>query len=316
MADTDFPAEKFTHPDITAKGETRASVAWTGLKTVWFNTGTLCNIECRNCYILSSPKNDRLVYLTLADVMPYLDEVDRMTAGEVEIGITGGEPFMCPDILPIMEAILFREHSLLLLTNAMRPMMRPRIQEGLCRLRDNGLEEKLTLRVSLDSHDPALHDAERGDGAFEEACTGLRWLADEGFQVAIAGRQSLHEDEAAARAGYGALASSLGLSLDAADPKQLVLFPEMIPQDDPPEITTACWGILDKVPESIMCADQRMVIRRKDAARASVTACTLLVDDPAFELGHTLKQATAEPVKLNHPWCASFCVLGGGSCSA
>ena len=44
MADTDFPAEKFTHPDITAKGETRASVAWTGLKTLWFNTGTLCNI--------------------------------------------------------------------------------------------------------------------------------------------------------------------------------------------------------------------------------------------------------------------------------
>ena len=90
----------------------------------------------------------------------------------------------------------------------------------------------------------------------------------------------------------------------------------MIPQDDPPEITTACWGILNKSPDSIMCADQRMVIRRKGAGRASVTACTLLVDDPAFELGHTLKQATAEPVKLNHPWCASFCVLGGGSCSA
>ena len=316
MPDTLFPAQKFSHPDITAKGETRATVAWTGLKTLWFNTGTLCNIECRNCYILSSPKNDRLVYLTLADVMPYLDEVDRMTSGEVEIGITGGEPFMCPDILPIMEAILFRGHSLLFLTNAMRPMMRPRIQEGLRRLRKNGLADKLILRVSLDSHDQALHEAERGEGAFEEACTGLRWLAEEGFQVAIAGRQSLHEDETEARAGYGALAASLGLSLDPADPKQLVLFPEMIPQDDPPEITTACWGILGKSPDSIMCADQRMVIRRKGAGRASVTTCTLLVDDPAFELGHTLKQATAEPVKLNHPWCASFCVLGGGSCSA
>lgn len=316
MPDTHYSHQKFSHPDITAKGETRASVAWTGLKTLWFNTGTLCNVECRNCYILSSPKNDRLVYLTLADVMPYLDEIDRMTSDEVEIGITGGEPFMCPDILPIMEAILFRGHSLLFLTNAMRPMMRPRVQEGLRRLRRNGLTEKLILRVSLDSHDQALHDAERGEGAFEEACNGLRWLADEGFTVAIAGRQSLHEDEAAARAAYGALSASLGLSLDPSDPKQLVLFPEMIAKDDPPEITTECWGILDKSPESIMCADQRMVIRRKGAARASVTACTLLVDDPAFELGHTLKEATAEPVKLNHPWCASFCVLGGGSCSA
>ncbi|MEZ5985021.1 MAG: radical SAM protein [Hyphomonas sp.] len=312
MADTEFPAEKFAHPDITAKGETRASVAWTGLKTLWFNTGTLCNIECRNCYILSSPKNDRLVYLKLDDVTPYLDEIE----GEVEIGITGGEPFMCPEILPIMEAILQCGHSLLFLTNAMRPMMRPRLQDGLRRLRDEGLAEKLTLRVSLDSHDPALHDAERGEGAFAEACAGLRWLAEEGFPVALAGRQSLHEDEAAARQAYGALAASLGLQLDPADPKQLVLFPEMIARDDPPEITTACWGILNKSPDSIMCANQRMVIRRKGAGRASVTACTLLVDDPAFELGHTLAEATAHPVKLNHPWCASFCVLGGGSCSA
>ena len=51
-------------------------------------------------------------------------------------------------------------------------------------------------------------------------------------------------------------------------------------------------------------------------AGATVTACTLLVDDPAFELGASLAEATAEPVRLNHAWCASFCVLGGGSCSA
>ena len=312
MPDTAYPTAKFTHPDVTAKGEARAQVAWTGLKTLWLNTGTLCNIECRNCYIESSPKNDRLVYLTPGDVTPFLDEI----AGEVEIGITGGEPFMCPDILPIMEEVLRRGHSLLFLTNAMRPMMRPRIREGLVRLRDEGLAGKLTLRVSLDSHAPALHDAERGQGAFGEACTGLQWLTAEGFTVALAGRLSLTEDEAAARAAYGTLARSLGLAIDPADPKQLVLFPEMIARDDPPEITTACWGILHKSPDSIMCANQRMVIRRKGAARASVTACTLLVDDPAFELGHTLAEATAEPVKLNHPWCASFCVLGGGSCSA
>ena len=310
MPDTER-ISKFSDPDFTAKGETRASVAWTGLKTLWLNTGTLCNIECINCYIKSSPRNDRLVYLTLADVVPFLDEVD----GTVEIGITGGEPFMCPEILDIMEAVLSRGHTLLLLTNAMRPMMRPRIQEGLTRLQAT-YGPQITLRVSMDSHDVALHDAERGAGAFEEVCKGLAWLAETGIEVAIAGRQALHEDEATAREGYGGLVERLGLAIDPADPKQLVLFPEMVERDDPPEITTACWGILDKAPDSIMCASQRMVIRRKGAARASVVACTLLVDDPAFELGHTLAEATAKPVKLNHPWCASFCVLGGGSCSA
>lgn len=311
MADTLIPNAKFSDPHFTAKGETRASVAWSGLKTLWFNTGTLCNITCANCYIESSPTNDRLVYLTRADVEPYLDELTQ----PAEIGITGGEPFLAPEIIAIMDAALARGHTLLVLTNAMRPMMRPRVQAGLADLAAR-YPHSMTLRVSLDSHDAATHDAERGQGAFAEACAGLRWLAANNIPLALAGRKALHEDEAAARDGYCALIASLGLALDAADPKQLVLFPEMIARDDPPEITTACWGILNKTPDSIMCASQRMVVRRKGAASPRVFACTLLVDDPAFDLGATLAEATAQPVKLNHPWCASFCVLGGASCSA
>ena len=311
MPDSLVPTAKFVDPDITAKGEARASVAWAGLKTLWFNAGTLCNITCANCYIESSPTNDRLVYLTRSDVEPYLDEL----TAPAEIGITGGEPFLAPEIIGIFRAVLTRGHSLLVLTNAMRPMMRPRVQAGLVDLARQ-FPGKMTLRVSLDSHDAALHDAERGAGAFEEACKGLRWLAGAGIGLAIAGRKALHEDEAAARAGYRELIAVLGLGLDADDPKQLVLFPEMIARDDPPEITTACWGILNTAPESIMCASQRMVVRRKGAPGPRVLACTLLVDDPAFDLGDTLAEATAAPVKLNHPWCASFCVLGGASCSA
>ena len=311
MADTLLPHAKFSDPDITAKGEVRASVGWSGLKTLWLNTGTLCNIECANCYIDSSPKNDRLVYLTLADVLPFLDELTE----PAEIGITGGEPFMCPEILQIMRAALERGHSLLVLTNAMRPMMRPRVQAGLQELAAQ-YAPRMTLRVSLDSHDAELNDAERGPGAFAEACSGLVWLSQAGIPLALAGRQSLHESEAAARDGYRGLIDRLGLAIDAGNPKQLVLFPEMIARDDPPEITTACWGILSKAPESIMCSSQRMVVRRKGALAPRVLACTLLVDDPAFDLGDTLSEATSAPVKLNHPWCASFCVLGGASCSA
>ena len=311
MADTLISNARFSDPLTTAKGETRASVAWAGLKTLWFNTGTLCNITCANCYIDSSPTNDRLVYLTRADVEPYLDELTQ----PAEIGITGGEPFMAPEIIAIMDAALSRGHTLLVLTNAMRPMMRPRVQAGLADLAAR-YPSRMTLRVSLDSHDAATHDAERGQGAFNEACNGLSWLASNNIPLALAGRKALHEDEAAAREGYRALIASLGLALDAADPKQLVLFPEMIARADPPEITTACWGILNKAPDSIMCASQRMVVRRKGAAAPRVLACTLLVDDPAFDLGATLAEATAAPVQLNHSWCASFCVLGGASCSA
>ena len=157
MADALIPNAKYSDHCVTAKGEPRASVAWSGLKTLWFNTGTLCNITCANCYIDSSPTNDRLVYLTRADVEPYLAELTQTA----EIGITGGEPFMAPEIIAILDGALARGHTLLVLTNAMRPMMRPRVQAGLADLAAR-YPGRMTLRVSLDSHDSAAHDAERG----------------------------------------------------------------------------------------------------------------------------------------------------------
>ena len=77
--DVDFQPEptpgKFEHPDWTATRERRASVALERLETLWINTGTLCNITCRNCYIESSPSNDRLAYITRAEAAAYYDEI-------------------------------------------------------------------------------------------------------------------------------------------------------------------------------------------------------------------------------------------------
>jgi hypothetical protein len=83
---------------------------------------------------------------------------------------------------------------------------------------------------------------------------------------------------------------------------------------DVPEITTACWGILGVSPATQMCATSRMVVKRKGAAAPAVVACTLIPYDPRFEMGATLAEARRS-VKLAHPHCARFCVLGGGSCS-
>ena len=60
--------KKFTDPDRTAKGQDRAIVPFNKLETLWINTGTLCNIECANCYILSSPTNDSLSYISAKEV--------------------------------------------------------------------------------------------------------------------------------------------------------------------------------------------------------------------------------------------------------
>src|SRR5947209_11485169 len=95
---------KFQNPFVTAKGETRATVALRGLETLWFNTGTLCNLTCRNCYIESSPRNDLLAYLTVAEVDRYLDEIAQDGLPTKLIGFTGGEPFMNPDITPMLRS--------------------------------------------------------------------------------------------------------------------------------------------------------------------------------------------------------------------
>src|SRR5258708_9676196 len=107
---------KFRDPMVTAKGERRASVRLAALRTLWFNTGTLCNITCRNCYIESSPRNDRLVYLGLDDITPYLDEIARERLGTQEIGFTGGQPVMNPPILVMLEECLARCFRTLVLT--------------------------------------------------------------------------------------------------------------------------------------------------------------------------------------------------------
>ena len=303
---------KFRDPLVTAKGETRATVALTGLRTLWVNTGTLCNIACANCYIESSPRNDALAYVTAAELRPFLDEIARDRLPVEEIGFTGGEPFLNRDMPAMLEDVLSRGHRALVLTNAMRPMRNH--AAALLALRDR-YGEALTFRISLDHYGAVLHDQERQEGSFAIALDGLRWLAREGFRIHVAGRAAFGgEGEAAMREGFAGLFAEHALPIDAHDPVALMLFPEMDAAVDVPEITTACWGLLRKSPDSLMCASSRMLVKRRGAAAPAVLACTLLPFDGQFELGATLAEAS-RPVALNHPHCARFCVLGGAACS-
>jgi len=303
--------QKFLDPHITADGKSRAWVDMSALKTLWFNTGTLCNLACINCYIESTPKNDRLVYLTYAEVVSYLDEIKYEGFPTEEIGITGGEPFMNPDIMPILQTCLDRGFRLLVLTNAMRPMMK--CEKELLALKAQYVEQ-MTLRISVDHYKRELHEEERGPRSWEPMMQGLKWLSDNGFKIDIAGRTRWGDDEDALRRGFDDFFKAYGIQIDAYDNKQLMLFPEMDENAPVPEITTECWGILNVHPDDMMCATSRMIVKRKGDDKPSVMACTLLAYDQQFNMGETLKESS-KAVRLNHPHCAKFCVLGGGDCS-
>ncbi|MDP6692434.1 MAG: radical SAM protein [Alphaproteobacteria bacterium] len=302
---------KFCDPSRTRDGQPRASVALKHLELLWFNTGTLCNLTCANCYIESSPTNDRLSYLSAPEVATVLDELQAGQRAH-EIGFTGGEPFMNPEILAMLEDALGRGYQVLVLTNAMRPMMK--LADGLLLLQEK-YGDRLRLRVSVDHYAPDLHELERGPHSWQRMLAGLTWLAEHGFNINIAGRTLSGEEEDTLRLGYARLFAAHGISVDAADPGALVLFPEMDEALDVPEITTACWDILNVSPGAMMCATSRMVVKHKGDAALSVMPCTLLPYDDRFRIGPTLAAADGA-VALNHPHCARFCVLGGGSCGA
>ena len=309
---TNTSKKKFQDPYNTLSGDERAYVDFESLKTLWVNTGTLCNIECINCYIESGPRNDRLMYIKASELSPFLNEIEQDLLGTSEIGFTGGEPFMNRDIIPMLRDVLSRDFKALVLTNAMRPMQNRK--KELLELK-NRFGDKLKIRVSVDHYMPEKHEQERGKGSWGVMIEGLKFLSNEGFNVDVAGRTPWQENEEDIRSGYCELFTENKISINAFDPVALTLFPEMDENIDVPEITTACWDILGVSPKNMMCANSRMLVKRKHEKKPVLTACTLVPYDKEFEMGNTIGDSL-KAVWLNHPHCAAFCVLGGGACSA
>ena len=299
---------KFKDQKVTADGSNRAFIEARNIKTLWFNTGTLCNIECKNCYIESSPKNDSLAYLTFEEVKSFIDEAIDKNLGTNEIGFTGGEPFMNKDIMKMIDYSLRKRLRVLVLSNAMKPMLN-RTKE-LIKLNHSNL----TIRVSIDHYEKEKHEEIRGKNTYDVMLQGLKWLNENNFNYTLATRLLWNEKEEDLRKNFGTFIKNNDLRLDANSPKELVTFPEMDEKIDTPEITTSCWDILNKDPNDVMCSWSRMVVRKKNSKNPSVIACTLLPYADEFDLGETLTNSL-QKIYLNHKHCSKFCVLGGSSCS-
>ena len=303
---------RFGDPSRTVEGAPHASVALARLSTLWFNTGTLCNIACIGCYIESTPQNDRLVYLGRASFDRFMQEAGKEHPELAEIGFTGGEPFMNPAVPGMIEAALDGGYRALVLTNAMRPMQRHEAALAHLLARHG---DRLAVRVSLDHFTRERHEHIRGPRSFAPALTGLAWLARTGFSTTVAARLPSGDDEVVFRAGFATLFRALDLPLDAHNPAHLVLFPDLADATLPPEVSEICWQALQRTGREVMCASSRMIVHRKGEPEPSVVACTLQPYERRFDLGPNLA-AARRPVRLNHHHCARFCVFGAASCTA
>jgi MoaA/NifB/PqqE/SkfB family radical SAM enzyme len=228
--------------------------------------------------------------------------------GTIEIGFTGGEPFMNKDIFKMIKYSLDNGFKTLVLTNAMKPMMNNKNE--LFRLN----HINLTLRVSIDHYTKIKHEEIRGPNSWDPMIEGLKWLSDNNFNLALATRLMWGEDEEQTRNCFKEFIKNNRLKLDPYSKSDLVTFAEMDVKKETAEITTECWGILNKNPNDIMCSSSRMIVKKKGDKTPSVIACTLLPYSDEFTLGLTLKESMKK-IYLNHPHCSKFCVLGGSSCS-
>jgi molybdenum cofactor biosynthesis enzyme MoaA len=143
---------------------------------VWLYTNFDCNLRCDYCCVRSSPTAPRRAL--------GLPHVQRIAAEAAELGvgeffITGGEPFLLPDIGEIVAACAAAAPTTVL-TNGMLFAGR-----RLASLR-RWPRERVTLQISLDSPTPERHDRHRGKGSWARAWQGIERARAEGFRVRLA----------------------------------------------------------------------------------------------------------------------------------
>jgi uncharacterized Fe-S cluster-containing radical SAM superfamily protein len=143
---------------------------------LWLYTNFHCNLACDYCCVASSPQTPRRELGA--------DRIARLAReaadwGVHEIFLTGGEPFLLPDIATIVRSCAERLPTTVL-TNGM--VFRGR---GLREL-ESIPRDNVALQISLDSATPELHDAHRGQGSWVKAVDGVRLALGLGFRVRVA----------------------------------------------------------------------------------------------------------------------------------
>jgi molybdenum cofactor biosynthesis enzyme MoaA len=277
-----------------SKTERYPSAPLLALDTLWFQVaGTLCNIACTHCFISSSPWNRSHGMLRLEDVRGRLAEAESL--GVREYYFTGGEPFLNPEIFPILEETL-AHGPVTVLTNGLL-LNRDRCRR-LKELFDQS-DYSLDLRVSIDGYTAEANDPIRGTGTFERILRGVRNLSDAGLNPVVTVTEAC-SDAATADGRVRFLDWMRGIGLTRPRLKILSLF--RIGAEERRLRAYESWETLrgrELTPgesEALQCSSCRMVTSR------GVYVCPILIDEPSAKMGETLAE-TLRPFELSFSSC-------------
>jgi len=274
------------------------------LDTVWFQVaGTVCNLACTHCLVSSSPTNRTHEGMTLAEIRPYLEEAARL--GAREYYFTGGEPFLNPELAPILAAALV-QGPVTVLTNGV--LLSSERSAELRRIADAS-RYSLDFRVSLDGLDAPTNDAIRGTGTFERILRGVRNLSDAGFvPVLTVTTASPAAATAEGRERFLDLLRGLGIARPRLKILPLFRIGAEVGRGGPYEAWQRLSG--DEIGaegfDHLQCSSCRVVTDQ------GVWVCPILVNDPTARMGATLTDALG-PYPLRHAACWT-CHVEGATC--
>ncbi len=273
---------------------------------LWFQlTGTLCNLTCTHCFISCSPGNHAFGFLDYEQVIRTLRESRGF--GVKEYYFTGGEPFMHPRILDVLQMTL-EIGPATVLTNA--TLFRDKTVEGLAELRDGSIYS-LELRVSIDGPDEQSNDRIRGPGAFARAMAGVKRLVAAGFLPIIT--MAATWDDAEADAVFQKMRQVL-IDIGCTRPRVKMLPSLKLGAEvsrsrgyrDDERVSKEMMEGFDA--SNLICSNSRIVTDK------GIHVCPILIEQPDSILGKTLAQASASDYPLRHQACYT-CWLHGSICT-
>ena len=171
-------------------------------RRLWLYTNLHCNLACDYCCVSSSPRAAKEL-LDAGTVRRAVGE--GVAAGVRELYLTGGEPFLNPEIDAVVAACVAAAPTVMLTNGMLFRGSRLRLLESMPRA-------GLTLQISVDSTTPDLHDLHRGAGSWQRAIDGVATARDLGFTVRLAA--TIGSDAPREELALAQLSGRLGLSGD------------------------------------------------------------------------------------------------------
>ena len=275
------------------------------LDELWFQVaGTRCNLACAHCFISCSPHNNSFGFLSL-------DEVERRLLESVKWGVkefyfTGGEPFLNPDMVSILERTLdFGPATVLTNGTVLKPEWLEQLQAA-----EQGSLYSLEFRVSIDGPTPELNDPIRGPRTFERALRGVELLVQHGFLPIIT--MTRIWDEAENDAVLGQFREVL--RQHGYNRPRLKVLPRL--QLGAEANRTCGYSAADRVTaemlvgydtSQLVCQHSRVVTDR------GIAVCPILIDSRDAILGQSLDDAN-RGFAISHGACAT-CYQFGAICT-